>query len=170
MPDIESLKSVVPDPPKHDVKFTDENQAFFELDIMAPYKDVFMALIDIPTRIHWMGGLTEVKQEDTHAFVGSIHYCAFNEVTAEISPIHVKHGESGIEYAEKMVMKDADIYSVYEYRFRPSGNGCRLSARVLSMENKILPGPKHSFLFDGLKASCHTFKAFCENGFQPLKK
>jgi hypothetical protein len=38
------------------------------------------------------------------------------------------------------------------------------------MEDKDLSEQKHTFLFDALKASCHTFKAFCENGFQPLKK
>ena len=167
---IEDLKSTVPDPPKHELKYEDQNQGFFQLDIGAPYKDVYMALIDMPARIHWMGGLTAVKQEDTHAFVGSIHYCSLNEVTAEISPVHVKHEKSGIDYAETVIIKDADIYSVYEYRFRPSGQGCSLSARIVSMENKNLPGPKHTFLFDGLKTSCQTFKAFCENGFQPLKK
>jgi hypothetical protein len=167
---IEDLKSTVPDPPKHDVKYIDHDQGFYELDIMAPYKDVYMALMDMVGRVHWMSGLKEVKQESDHPFVGSIHYCSFDEVRAEISPLHVEHRKSGIHYAETMIIKDADIYSVYEYLFRPSGSGCSLAVRILSMEDKDLSEQKHTFLFDALKASCHTFKAFCENGFQPLKK
>jgi hypothetical protein len=129
-----------------------------------------MALIDMAARVHWFNGLKDVKQEDSHAFVGSIHYCTFDSATAVISPIRVMHGKDEIIYAETFVVDKADIFSVYEYHFRPSGDGCKLSAGIHSMENKSLSESKHSFLVEGLKTSCQTFKSFCENGFRPLKE
>jgi hypothetical protein len=167
---LEKLKATIPDPPKHEINYTDQNQSYYEVDISVPCMDAYMALIDIPGRIHWMSGLKEVKQDASHAFVGSIHYCSFDDVVAVISPAHTSRQNEEIFYAETLVVDQSEIYTVYEFRFRSLNGGCRLFARILAMEDKYLPEPKYTFLFEGLKASCHNLKAFCENGFQPLKK
>jgi len=167
---LEKLKATIPDPPKHEINYKDENQSYYQVDIAVPYMDAYMALVDIQGRPHWMNGLKEVKQDTEYPFVGSIHFCSFDDVTAIISPVRTSHQNEEVIYAETLVVEQSEIYTVYEFRFRASSGGCSLTARILTLDDKYLPEPKYNFLFEGLKESCHNLKAFCENGFRPLKK
>jgi len=167
---LENLKSKIPDPPKYEFNFTEDNLKFFELEMAAPFREVYMALIDMPGRVHWMNGLREVKQEGSHAFVGSVHYLFIDDVILKISPALVRHEGEEIYYMETLTVEDSDIFAVYEFRFRPSPSGCYLAGRILPMEKKELTEAKHSFLFEGLKVFCQSLKMYCENGFQPLAR
>ena len=167
---LEDQKTKIPDPPTYEMNYPEGNVKFFELEIKASFKDVFMTLIDMPARIHWMNGLREVKQEDSHASVGSIHYFFVDDIIIKISPALVRHEDQEIFYAETWTVEESDIFAVHEFRFRATATGCHLSSRILPMDGKILSEAQHTFLFEGLSVFCQNLKTYCENGFQPLKK
>lgn len=112
---LEDLKSKVPDPPKNEINYSKSTRAFFELEIAASFKDVYMAVIDMPNRIHWMKDLKEVKQEGDHPFVGSVHHCIYKDVHVKVSPALVRHEDLEIFYAETHTAEAMNTFAIYEF-------------------------------------------------------
>ena len=163
---LKSLRSTIPDPPKYEIEYDDQQKVIFDLEISAHYKDVFMILIDISGRTRWMSNLDKVTTEQHHPSIGTVHTCFFGDVVALVTPATVTHHADEIYYAETLTVELSDIYTVYDFRFAPLGERCRLSARILALEGKELSEAKHTFLFDGLKQTCQDLKAFCEQAIR----
>jgi len=160
---LEKLKAAIPDPPKSEMIYQVDDLETVETNIAAPFKDVYLAVIDIMNRVKWMNGLTNIAEGDDHAFIGSLHSCVFENFRALISPSQTKLSKDEVIYVEKMVIDEMHLELIYEYRFRPlDKNQCLLDCRVLSANEKPLEGETHYYLFENLRKSCNKLKEYCE--------
>jgi Protein of unknown function (DUF2652) len=160
---LEKLRSNIPDPPKVEFSYKVDDRSTIETIINALYKDVYLAVIDITNRIHWMKGFTSLAAGDDHAFVGSLHTCVFEDYKAVISPLQTRVNKEEVIYAEKMIVEAMNLEFVYEYRFRPTDTkGCQLDCRVLPLDEKPLADETHYYLFEDLRKSCARLKEYCE--------
>lgn len=168
---LEPVKNSIPDPPIPQIIYQGDNTPFLEFDIRAPYKEIFMAIIDMARRVHWMLGLKSVEQESEHSYIGSIHYLVFDDARVQVSPIKMIMDDSEIFYSEMASVVGMNISVIYEYRLRnTSDEGCGLICRVLPESGKQLSPELYSFLHENLKISITNLKSFSENGFSPVIK
>ncbi|MGE5106824.1 MAG: DUF2652 domain-containing protein [Sphingobacteriales bacterium] len=164
---LKEIKDRVPDPPRPVVtEYIDESSSVI-LKIAAPFKDVYMAIIDIPNRIHWMNGLKKVEQDVDRVFIGSVHHCFFDNLEDVVSPVAIKLGDKEIIYAELHEVEQVNASAVFEFRFRDEGDGCEMACGIKSVKERPLTKELHYFLFEDMKLSLDKFKAYCENGFKP---
>ncbi len=162
---LDKLKENIPDPPKVELSYKVDNLTTIETIIATPFKDVYLAVIDIMNRAKWMTGLTSIIEGDDHAYVGSLHTCVFEDFKAVISPLNTKLSKDEVIYLEKMLVDEMQLELVYEYRFRPtSSKGCQLDCRVIPLNGKPLEQELHYYLFENLRKSCNKLKEYCEQG------
>ncbi len=160
---LEKLKASIPDPPKMDVSYEVDDRSIIETVIDRPYKVVYLQVIDILNRQKWMTGFRKMEAGEDHAFVGSLHTCAFEDYTAVISPLRRELKSDEVIYAESMSIPQLDLEVIYEYRFRPSSKKqCQMDCRVLSIPGKPLASETHYFLFEDLRKSSNRLKEYCE--------
>ncbi len=160
---LEKLKANIPDPPKMEVSYEVDDRSNIQTIIECPYKDVYLQVIDILNRQHWMKGFRKMEAGEGHAYVGSLHTCAFEDYTAIISPLKRELSSEEVIYAEKMSVEAIDLEVIYEYRFRPlSKNQCQMDCRVLSVAGKPLSNETHYYLFEDLRKSTVRLKEYCE--------
>ena len=160
---LQNLKENIPDPPKVEVSYDVNDLSTMETMIAKPFKDVYFQVIDIMNRPQWMKGLTKIEAGDDHAYVGSLHTCAFENFKAIISPVNCQISKDEVIYVEKMEVEAMGLDVIYEYRFRPRGkNVCQLDCRVLSLPGKPLTSEEHYYLFEELRKSCNRLKEYCE--------
>lgn len=168
---LESVRNSVPDPPVSEVNYEPDNTPFLEVEIGASHKDIFMVMVDMKKRVHWIFGLKAVEQESEDSYVGSIHFLVFDDVRLQLSPLKMVMDDAGIFYSETAMVLERDISIVYEYRLtNTSNNTCLLGCRIMPASDKLLPAELNSFLYENSKLSFANIKIYAENGFQPVKK
>jgi hypothetical protein len=160
---LEDLKSLIPDPPRVEVSYDVDDRSIMETIIGKPFKDVYFAVVDVVNRVHWVKGLTKIEASEGHAYVGSLHSCAFEDYQAVVSPVKRAISKDEVIYVEKTTIDAMNLEFIYEYRFRPTeSNGCQLDCRVLSVSDIPLSKETHYFLFEDLRKSCNRLKEYCE--------
>jgi hypothetical protein len=160
---LEQLKSVIPDPPKPDFSYHVTESDFAQVFISLPFKEVYMRVIDMPARSHWMHGLHSVTEGADHAYVGSLHTCLFRDFQAQISPMKLVLNNDEVIYAELMTIREMNLELVYEYRFRfIERNECEAICRLYEGKGSQLTNELRYYLSEEMKKSCNRLKEYCE--------
>lgn len=162
---LNDKRKAIPDPPNPTLQYEGTENDFIDIIVEASINDVYMTVIDMPSRHNWMHGISEVSMEDGHTFVGSIHFCSYGGCNAKISPAKLELGTEEIMYGERIQINDMNLDTVYEYRFRKLDNRCRLSARFISLDRNIT-SEINQFLTEDLRISCNNLAVFARNGFK----
>ena len=159
---LNDARKKVPEPPAPP-DYASDDSAYDELLIDISYVDAYELLINIPLRKEWVPGLESVKQEFPQAFVGSIHYCKFEDYEAVISPLRMTVSDEGIMYAESCRINEKDLSLTYEFIFRKlAENTCYLTTRFLNAAESPLTEDVSAHLTRNLQQMALKLKEFCE--------
>jgi hypothetical protein len=152
-----------PEPPKPEFDFPKESTPYFEIPIEANYRDSYMVLMNIPGRPEWLTKLQNVEQHIPAVFVGSIHYCSFNNYQAIVSPIHMTITEDKITYAESCKVEEKDLSLVYEFIFsKMDEETCLFSCRFLNAGKAEIEQEERMLLTEGMQQMANSLKECCE--------
>ncbi|MBO9570716.1 MAG: DUF2652 domain-containing protein, partial [Chitinophagaceae bacterium] len=113
---LNDARKKCPEPPALEDYYKDDTP-YFEKEIPANFRDVYMVMMNIPGRSEWMPGLEKVEQDMLHVYVGSVHYCTFENYQAIVSPLRMIFSGNRIIYAESCHIKEIGINLVHEYIF-----------------------------------------------------
>ena len=156
-------RSMVPDPPPLQDDYRTDNTSHLETTIHANYFDVYLTATNIPDRAQWMPGLKEVKQDPQDVYIGSIHYCTFEDYEAVVSPLRMTASSEGIMFAETCKIDALGLSLVYELVFtKIDENTCRFAGRFMNMIESAIPEKINALLFDRLTEMADALKVLCE--------
>src|SRR5688572_15351528 len=82
---LNEARKNVPEPPEPKNYYRTDNTSYLEIRIEANFRDVYMVMMNIPGRPQWVPELKRVKQDNPNVFIGSIHYCTFENYHGTIS-------------------------------------------------------------------------------------
>lgn len=160
---LDEKRGKTPEPPKAHQDYPKESIAYFEIPIAANYREAYMVLMNIPSRSEWQPGLQKVEQDIPAVFVGSIHYCSFNDYQATVSPIHMTVTEEEITYAETCHIEEMDLSSVHEFIFRKvNETACLFSWRILSTGKTQIRVEEERVLTERMQQMAKGLKEYCE--------
>jgi len=97
---LNEARKNVPELPALQNNYRIDNTPYFEIPVAADFRDVYIAIMNIPERPNWMAELQKVEQDSPEVFIGSIHYCTFNEYKTVVSPLQMTLSGEEIVYAE----------------------------------------------------------------------
>ncbi len=160
---LNDARKKCPEPPEPESNYRTDNTSNLEIPIGINYFDAYMIVKEIPERAKWMPGLLKVEQEIQAAFIGSIHYCSFENYVAIVSPIRMVPSDEGIMFAERCQIKEFNISLVYEYVFRKvDDNNCSFASRFMSEGENPVPEEIKTVLFERMKTMAQRLKEVCE--------
>lgn len=172
---LNEARKKCPEPPELQSYFTDDTP-YFELLVAAGFRDVYMVMMNIPGRAEWMPGLQKVEQDIPQVFVGSVHYCTFENFEVVVSPLQMTLFDDRIVYAESCHFKETGLTLIHEYIFsRADEKTSRFAYRLMNADGGVIPeeikdhciAQMHRIagsLADYCATVKHTFKpAFKEN-------
>jgi hypothetical protein len=107
-----------PEPPKPNTDYETDSTAYLEIPIAADYQDAYMVMMNIPGRAEWVDGLQKVEQDMPNVYVGSIHYCTFDDYVAVVSPLKMTVSDEEIFYAESCRIEEKEMSVVHEFIFK----------------------------------------------------
>jgi hypothetical protein len=153
----------VPEPPRLENDYPVDNTSYLETTIPAGFRDVYMILMDIPGRVEWVPRLLKVEQDIPAVFIGSIHYCTFEDYKAIISPLRMTMTEDGILYAESWSIPEMDLSLVYEFAFSNlDEKACLVTSRFLNNGQSPLPQEMNTGLLNNLREQGEKLTAYCK--------
>jgi hypothetical protein len=159
---LNEARKNVPEPPLPPTYRTDHT-AFLEIPIAAPFREVYMAVMNIPCRAEWMPGLQNVAQDAPLVYVGSVHYCTFDDYQAIVSPLRMTLSADGIIYAESCQMKEMNLTLVHEFVFRKTDEkSCTFATRFMNATASPIPEAIHAALSEHMLRMAQKLKAHCE--------
>ena len=160
---LEAARKNTPDPPLAENYYRTDNTTYTEINIAANFKDVYMVIMNIPGRTEWAPGLQKVEQNVPNVFVGSIHYCTFENFRAILSPLTMQLSDEAILYAEKCELPEMNVSVTHEYAFkRINENNCAFACRFLNADESPLPEKISAMLFNNMKLMSDKLKKYCE--------
>ncbi|MEO6719624.1 MAG: DUF2652 domain-containing protein [Ferruginibacter sp.] len=152
-----------PEPPKPQLDYPKESTAYFEIQIEANYRDVYMVMMNIPNRPEWLSNLQKVEQQIPAVFVGSIHYCTFNHYQGIASPIQMTITEDEITYAESCRIEERNLSLVYEFIFRKINEAaCLFSCRFVNAGKAQIGDEERIVLLESMQQMAKNLKEYCE--------
>src|SRR6185295_17451517 len=86
---LDDASNKVPDLPPIQNYYPRDARPYFEIPIASNFHDVYMVIMNIPERHVWMPGLQRAEQDTPDVFVGSVHYCTFENYRSIISPLRM---------------------------------------------------------------------------------
>ncbi|MES2849446.1 MAG: DUF2652 domain-containing protein [Bacteroidota bacterium] len=160
---LNEARKNVPDPPAPQYNYPAADMSYMEMTIAANYIDVYMMLMDIPSRPQWVPGLQKVEQDRPEVFVGSIHRCTFSTYSAVVTPLKMTILEDGILFAESCRIEERDLSLVYEFVFKKMDeNSCSFMARLINAgETPVHEKVQHA-LFEEMQEMGESLKKHCE--------
>lgn len=160
---LNDARKNVPDPPPVDDNYPIDQGSYFEKKIAANYMNVYMTVMDIPSRPSWMRGMIEAKLEGQDVFIGCILHCKFDKYEAVLSPLRMTISEDGILYAETCQIDDLNVSLVHEFLFRRvDEHRSVFGYRFINMRDKPIPEDLKASLNDKLHEMAEMLKAHCE--------
>ncbi|MBA2328031.1 MAG: DUF2652 domain-containing protein [Flavisolibacter sp.] len=160
---LNEKRKTTPEPPKPQHDYPKEATAYFEIPIAANYREAYMVLMNIPNHPEWLPGLQNVEQDIPAVFVGSIHYCTFNDYQATISPIQMTVTEEEITYVESCKIEEMDISLVHEFIFRKVNEAaCIFSWRFLNAGKTQIQDEEKNVLLERMQQRAKSLKEYCE--------
>ena len=159
---LNEARKNVPEPPVPQNYRTD-NTSYLEIPIAANFRDVYMAVMNIPGRSEWMPGLQSVEQDKPLVYVGSVHYCSFEDYQAIVSPLRMTLSGEGILYAESCQMKEMNLSLVHEFVFKKiDEKTCRFASRFMNAGESPVPEAINAALSEKMQRMAEKLKAYCE--------
>jgi hypothetical protein len=156
-------RNKTPDPPKPEFEFAEDGSAYFELPIKANYRDVYMVMMNIPRRSEWMPSLQKVEQDIPAVFVGSVHYCSFDDFQAIVSPLQMIISEEEIAYAESCRIEEMDVSLVHELICRKtSENACVFAWRLMNGGTSLVAAEKMTAFKEQMQQMAESLREYCE--------
>ncbi|HEY1165747.1 MAG TPA: DUF2652 domain-containing protein [Chitinophaga sp.] len=153
----------VPEPPPLQNDYPTDDTGCLEIPVPANYRDVYMALTNIPGRPEWAPGLLKVEQDIPAVFIGSVHYCTFEDYQAIVSPLRMIMSEDAIFYAESCKIPEMDLSLVYEFTFnKVNEKSCLVACRFLNNGPAPLTEEMNAGLSDRMQAFVEKLEAYCE--------
>jgi hypothetical protein len=160
---LNEARKNTPEPPLPQSYYRTDNTSYLEIPIGAGFLDAYMMIMNIPGRHTWMPGLLKVEQEGPGPFVGSIHYCTFENYKAVISPLRMMVTDEGIMYAESFRIEEMNLSLVHEYVFKKTGeNSCSLAARFMNAVDAPVPKEINAVLFEKMQQTAEKLKEHFE--------
>ena len=162
---LEEVNNRVPDPPPIENEYPTDATPFIEKPIGANFRDVYMVIMNIPGRFEWMPGLQAVDQDRPEVFVGSVHFCTFENYRSIISPLRMSLSNEEIFYAESCRIEEINVSLVNEFVLTHiSNDACIFAWRFLNTNGAPLPEKMRSVYCDRMEQMAESLKAFCERG------
>jgi hypothetical protein len=160
---LSEARKKTPEPPEPENYYRTDNTSFVETPIASHFRDVYMVLMNVPSRAEWMPGVQKVEQDIPQAFVGSIHQCTFDDCNVEISPIRMVLSDEGVVYAESWKIKEMNVSLVYEFVFkRINDNTCGFACRFLNAGESPVPESINALSFKKIQLMSQGLKEYCE--------
>jgi hypothetical protein len=160
---LDEVNSKVPDPPPLQNDYPTDATPFIKMMISANFRDVYMVMMNIPGRNEWMPGLQTVDQDRPEVFIGSVHYCTFENYRAIISPLRMTVSKEEIFYAESCRIDEMDLSLVHEFVFRNvNDNACIFSWRFLNTGRSPVSEEINSVLLTRMQQIAESLKTYCE--------
>ncbi len=160
---LNEIRNKIPQPTEHQSYPTD-NTPYLQIPIAANFRDVYMAVMNIPGRPEWMPGLQKVEQDMPHVFIGSIHRCTFDDFKATISPLKMTLSDEEIIYGESWRIEERNLSLIYEYVFRKvDENSCELALRFMNAGQSPIPKDLNTALSEQMQGMAERLKEYCKN-------
>jgi hypothetical protein len=160
---LNEARKNVPEPPAPENYYYTDNTSYLEIQIAANFRDVYMVMMNIPGRPQWMPDLKRVEQDVPDVFIGSIHYCTFENHQAIISPLRMTVSDDGIMFAESCQVKEMNISLVHESVFKKiHEKTCSFATRFMNAGESAIPQEINAALFEKMKGMAESLKAYCE--------
>lgn len=161
---LNEQRKKAPEAPEPQVSYPAETTAYFEIPVAANYQDAYMIFMNVPNRPEWLHGLKKVEQQIPAAFVGSVHYCSFDDYEAIVSPLQMTMQPEQITYAESCRIEALDLSLVYEVIFKNlTGGSCTLSARIINSGALPIGEETSAMLLHSLQNMAESLSEYCEN-------
>ena len=160
---LNEAREKVPKPPAPPDQYRTDHTPYFEIPIAANYMDVYMTLMNIPGRAEWLYGLQKVEQDMPAVFVGSLHYCTFENYKATLSPLRMTLLEEGILFAESCQVQELHLSIVHEFIIKhQSENSCVFAVRFLNAGDAPIPEEEQAALTEQMQRMAISLKEYCE--------
>ncbi len=140
-----------------------DDTPYLRLTIGNNYKDVYRRIAKIPSRAKWMPGLQKVEQDAPEVYVGSIHYCTFDDYHATISPLRMALAANEIIYAESCLVEEMNLRLIYEFVFTQiDDETCGFASRLMKGDESPIRENLYAAFFERLKQMGESLKEYCE--------
>ncbi|MES1222604.1 MAG: DUF2652 domain-containing protein [Bacteroidota bacterium] len=160
---LNEARKKIPEPPAPENTYQTDDTSYLETSIGANFMDVYMVIMNIPGRAEWQEDLKKVEQEIPGVFVGSIHYCSFENFKSIISPLRMNLSDEGIVYAESCRIEELNISLVHEFVFKKEGeNSTKFSCRFINAGVVAIPEAVYSDLLNQQQLMAEKLKTYCE--------
>lgn len=160
---LNKAREKVPEPPQLENDYRVDGTSYQEISIPANFRDVYMVVMNIPGRVEWAPRLLKVEQDIPAVFIGSVHYCTFEDHQAIISPLRMTISDEAIFYAESYSIPETDLSLVYEFTFnKVHENSCLVACRFLNNGQSPLPEELHVDLLHSMQELGERLTAYCE--------
>lgn len=160
---LNEARNKVPEPPEPQNSYRTDTTSYLEIPIAANFRDVYMAMMNIPGRPQWMPGLQRVEQDMPDVFVGSIHHCTFDDYQAIISPLRMTPSDEGIIYAESCRIQEMNLSLVHEFVFKKiDEKNCGFGSRFMNAGESPVPKEVYAALFEKMQQMAERLKEYCE--------
>jgi hypothetical protein len=159
---LNEIRKNFPQPTEHQSYRTD-NTPYLTIPIAANFRDVYMAVMNIPGRPEWVPGLQKVEQDMPHVFIGSIHRCTFEDFQAIVSPLKMTLSNDEILYAESCRMEEKSLSLIYEYIFKKvDEDSCEVSLRFMNANQSSIPEEVKAALSEKMQQMAERLKEYCK--------
>jgi len=159
---LNNAREKVPELPALQNEYCVDGTCYVEKPIPANFRDVYMVVMNIPGRAEWVPGLRKVEQDIPAVFIGSIHYCTFEDYQAVISPLRMTLSDEQIFYAESCNIPELDLSLVYEFIFNKlNGESCFFACRFLNNGQNPIPEDMHAELLQSMQDFSEKLAAYC---------
>jgi len=159
---LNKARERVPELPALKNDYCVDGTCYVEKPIPANYRDVYMVVMNIPGRAEWVPGLRKVEQDIPAVFIGSIHYCTFDNYQAIISPLRMTISDEQVFYAESCNIPDMGLSLVYEFVFNKlNEHSCFFACRFLNNGQSPVPEEMHTDLLQSMQDLAEKLAIYC---------
>lgn len=160
---LDEISNKMPELPPLNNSYPKDATPYLETPIAANFRDVYMVVMNIPGRHEWIPGLQKIEQDRPEVFVGSLHYCTFENYRSVISPLLMNASAEEILYAENCRIEEMDLSLVHEFVFRNvNDTACIFATRFLNAGNSAIPEAMNAMLLTRMHQIAESLKTWCE--------
>ena len=159
---LNKAREKVPELPALKNDYCVDGTCYVEKPIPVNFRDVYMVVMNIPGRAEWVPGLRKVEQEIPAVFIGSIHYCTFDNYQAVVSPLRMTISDKQIFYAESCNIPELNLSLVYEFVFNNlNEHSCFFACRFLNNGQSPVPEEMHAALLQSMQDLAEKLAIYC---------
>ncbi len=161
---LDEVRKNIPYLPETEANYPASESPYFEIPIAAHFRDVYMVLKNIPNWADWVPGLESVEQEYPEAFIGSIHYCTFEDYRSILSPVKMTLAVGYIHYTEKCTIEEKQVSVIHEYEIiQQEHDEALIRYRILNVGENPLDTDLYSRLSENQRIIMEKLRDHCES-------